>query len=201
MKTLIGSIRIYIFFTILLGLAYPLLMTGLAQVLFPYQANGSLIVENNKVLGSALIAQKFSKAEYFFARPSATDYSSMPSGGSNLGPTNSALLTTMQEREYLLKSMDPEKQITVPGELVFASASGLDPHISPEAAYYQVPRIAAARSLSTEDVKEIIASLTRPRQLGILGERTVNVLEMNLALDRKGKLAQSLDSVSTKENN
>lgn len=172
--------------SLLTGIAYPLLVTGLAQAIFPHQANGSLIVVGGKTLGSSLIGQPFSDERYFWSRPSATapvPYNATGSGGSNLGPTNPALRDAIQDRIKRLQAADPENKNPVPVDLVTASASGLDPHISPAAAEYQVSRVAKARNLDPQKVRELVAHYTEGRELGFLGEPRVNVLGLNLALD------------------
>ena len=173
-------------FTVLTGVAYPLLLTGITQGLMPNAANGSLIVQDGKPVGSALIGQPFSDAKYFWGRPSATGpfpYNAAASSGSNLGPTNPALAEAVGTRIAALRAADPGNEAPVPVDLVTASASGLDPHISPAAAQFQVPRVARARSLPEERVKQLVVDQTERRQLGVLGEPRVNVLRLNLALD------------------
>jgi potassium-transporting ATPase KdpC subunit len=172
--------------TVLTGLVYPLAVTGLAQLFFPDQANGSLIVRNGKVIGSKLIGQYFDKPEYFWSRPSATapfPYNAAASGGSNLGPTNPALIEAVKARAAALRAADPGNDSPIPVDLVTASGSGLDPHISPAAALYQVKRVARARGLDETTVHTLVAQHTEGRQFGLLGERRVNVLELNLGLD------------------
>ena len=179
-------------FSVLTGLLYPLAVTGLAQAIFPYQANGSLIRTSGTpgtadTAGSALIGQPFDDPGYFWGRPSATapfPYNAGASSGSNLGPSNPALVEAVQARVAALREADPGNTQPVPVDLVTASASGLDPHISIAAALYQVPRIAQARGLDTEAVRQLVAQHTEGRQFGILGEPRVNVLQLNLALDR-----------------
>jgi len=184
MKTAFAMLMV---FTIITGLAYPLAMTGLAQALFPFQANGSIIVQNGKPIGSALIGQSFTSANYFHGRPSAagTDgYDATSSGGSNLGPTSKKLVDTVTDN--IAKVRDENKldeQKPVPSDLVLASGSGLDPDISPAAAYVQIQRVASERSLSENDVRILVDKSIKGRQLGILGEPRINVLELNMALD------------------
>ena len=173
--------------TIITGLLYPLAVTGVAQALFPRQANGSLIVQNGQVLGSSLIGQPFDDLKYFWSRPSATSpfpYNAAASGGSNLGPTNPALIKAVQDRVATLTAADPDNPLPIPVDLITASGSGLDPHLSPAAADYQVRRVARARGMDEDVVRRLVAEHTEGRQWGVLGELRVNVLLVNLALDR-----------------
>ncbi|HSL02794.1 MAG TPA: potassium-transporting ATPase subunit KdpC [Nitrospiraceae bacterium] len=172
--------------TLITGLLYPLVITGLAQVLFPRQANGSLILIDGKPVGSSLIGQPFDAPKYFWGRPSATapfPYNATASSGSNLGPTNDALMKAVQVRIDALKTADPDNPLPLPVDLVTASGSGLDPHISPASAAYQVRRVARARGMEEAVVHQLVSQHTEGRQLGILGEPRVNVLTLNLALD------------------
>jgi K+-transporting ATPase ATPase C chain len=182
------SIRFTLVTALLLGLGYPLLVTGIAGVLFPYQASGSLIKLNDgAVIGSELLAQSFTSDRYFHPRPSTAGngYDATASGGSNLAQSNKALITRIQSSVDALAKENPGKP--VPIDLVTTSASGLDPDITPDAADFQVPRVAKARNLSPESVRQLIQQHTTPRQLGLLGEPRVNVLELNRALDKIGK--------------
>ncbi len=170
----------------LTGIVYPLAVTGVAQALFPGQASGSLIRKNGQTIGSELIGQSFTEPGHFWGRPSATapvPYNGGSSTGSNLGPSNPDLKAAVQKRVAALRAADPANQLPVPVDLVTTSGSGLDPHISPAAALYQVPRVARARGLDEAEVRELVKRHIRDRQFGILGEPTVQVLRLNLALD------------------
>jgi K+-transporting ATPase ATPase C chain len=172
--------------TVLTGLLYPALITGIAQVIFPYQANGSLITQNGQVVGSSLVGQQFDDPKYFWGRLSATGdhaYNAAISSGSNLGPTNPALQKQVSDRIAALKTADPDNTQPVPVDLVTASGSGLDPHISIAAARYQADRVAKVRGIQLQQVMDLIDQHTQGRTLGFLGEPRVNVLELNLALD------------------
>ena len=175
----------FVILTIITGIIYPLFITGIAQALLPNQANGSLIYRNGKVVGSSLIGQAFDDPKYFWGRLSATSpqYNASSSSGSNIGPTNPALIDEVNGRIKALKAADPDNTNPIPVDLVTSSASGLDPHISFAAVYYQVPRIARIRGLPEKLVKTIISTHSRGRLLTVLGEPVVNVLELNLALD------------------
>lgn len=173
--------------TVLTGLLYPTLVTGIAQLLFPWQANGSLLKQNTKLIGSALIGQNFATDHYFWGRPSATSpfpYNAASSSGSNLGPSNPALLAAVNKRIAHLKQFETKNDDLIPVELVTASGSGLDPEISPLAAMYQVPRIAKARHIPAEELEALINKLTKDRTFTVLGEPRINVLELNIALDK-----------------
>jgi potassium-transporting ATPase KdpC subunit len=173
--------------TVLTGLVYPVGVTAIAALVFPRRAQGSLIERDGRVLGSGLIGQPFSVSGYFWGRPSATTpfpYDAASSAGSNLGPSNPALIDAVKKRIAALRSADPDNRAPVPIDLVTTSASGLDPDISPAAADYQVARVARARGMPVAAVRALVARFTEGRQLGVLGEPRVNVLELNLALDR-----------------
>jgi K+-transporting ATPase ATPase C chain len=173
--------------TLLLGIAYPLFITGVARVAFPRQAEGSLIYQGDKLIGSTLIGQSFSAPQYFWGRPSATTpqpYNGAASTGSNLGPLNPALLDAVRANAKALHDADPDNRQPIPVDLVTASASGLDPEISPASAHYQAARVARARNLPLAQVETLIDAHEQGRLLGVIGERRVNVLELNLALNR-----------------
>jgi K+-transporting ATPase ATPase C chain len=187
LKHLKPAFLMLLIWTVLAGVAYPLAVTGLAQLVFPAQANGSLILDGNgKPLGSRLIGQAFAEPGHFWGRPSATapyPNNAAASSGSNLGPTNPALLEAVRSRVHALQNADPGNAQPVPVDLVTASASGLDPHISPAAAEYQISRVARARRMDAGKLRALVAEHTEQRQWGLLGEPRVNVLELNLALD------------------
>jgi K+-transporting ATPase ATPase C chain len=173
-------------FTLLTGIIYPLLITGIAQLTFPHQANGNLIIQKGQVVGSELIGQSFDDPRYFWGRLSATSpypYNAGASAGSNLGPSNPALIKQVEARIAALKAADPTNHSPIPVDLVTSSGSGLDPDISVAAALYQVQRVAKTRELSEDVVRALVNQYTAGRQLGVLGEPRVNVLELNLALD------------------
>lgn len=176
------------FFTVLTGIAYPLAVTFCAQSVFPVQANGSLLGSDAHPLGSKLIGQTFTRPEYFWGRPSATSpspYNAGASSGSNQGPTNPVLIKAVQTRIKALRDADPGNTKPIPVDLVTASGSGLDPQISPAAAAFQIERVATARRLPVDNISELVARYTEPRQWGMLGEPRVNVLKLNLALDQR----------------
>lgn len=185
-KLLRPSLLMLLVMTVITGVLYPLAVTGLAQAMFPRQADGSLIVRDGHVIGSRLIGQPFDDPRYFWGRPSATSpqpYNGASSSGSNLGPTNPALADAVRQRIAALRAADPGNTQPVPVDLVTASASGLDPEISPAAAHYQLARVARARHLDAEQVRRLVAAHTQGRWLGLFGEPRVNVLALNLALD------------------
>ena len=187
MKQLKPALIILVFFTVLTGILYPMLITGVAQGLFPHQANGSLLTVNGQTVGSELIGQQFDQPKYFWGRLSATSgvaYNASASGGSNYSVLNPALQKQVEDRIAALKAADPDNSLPVPADLVTASGSGLDPDISVAAANYQAARVAKARNLSLDQVNTLVKQYTRGRILGFLGEKTVNVLELNLALDK-----------------
>lgn len=184
------ALMVFLMLTVLTGLVYPLSVTGLSQLLFPHQANGSLIVRDGKTIGSELIGQQFDVPHYFWGRPSATSpfpYNAAASSGSNLGPTNPALAEAVKARVEALRAADPGNNVLVPVDLVTTSGSGLDPHISPAAAAYQTRRVARARGLDPADVQRLVEQHIEGRQFGLLGEPRVNVLLLNLALDEMRK--------------
>ena len=180
------ALMLLLIFTVMTGLIYPLVVTGLAQLVFPRQANGSLIVQNGQAVGSTLIGQPFDDPKYFWGRLSATGpypYNAAASSGSNLGPSNPALLDEVKARIAALKAADPSNTQPIPVDLVTASGSGLDPNISVASALYQLPRLARLRGLSESTLRSLVDQYTQGRTFGFLGEPRVNVLELNLALD------------------
>jgi len=186
-QQLLPALRINIFFTVLLGLAYPLGMTGICQLVFPHQANGSLVKVGGTTVGSALIAQGFSKPEYFHPRPSmaGSGYDATSSAGSNWGPTNKKLIDRVQAGVDQFRKENPDYHGPIPADLLTASASGLDPDISPGSALAQASRVAKARGVSVERMNALVAGMTEAPDLGVLGEPRVNVLKLNLELDRQ----------------
>lgn len=183
----LGTAALYTLFSVIaLGIVYPLVMTGLALAIFPNQAGGSMVTVNGKLVGSDIIGQLWTKPQYFQGRPSAAGkngYDPTATGGTNLGPTSKKLIDATRDAIKALKKANPDATLPIPMDLVTSSASGIDPDISPEAAYYQAPRVAKARRLSVAAVNAIVAKYVHGRELGFLGEPRVNVLELNLALD------------------
>ena len=189
MNNIRPALVVLVLLTVLTGFVYPGIVTGIAELTMPAQAHGSLIVAKGKPVGSRLVGQPFGDPKHFWSRPSATSpypYNASSSSGSNQGPTNPALTEAVAARVKALRDLDPDNKAPVPVDLVTASGSGLDPHISPAAAEYQVGRVARARGLAPERVRTLVAEHTTGRQLGILGEPVVNVLELNRALDELG---------------
>jgi potassium-transporting ATPase KdpC subunit len=188
------TIVILILLSVLTGLIYPLAVTGVAQLVFPHQANGCLIEQDSRIVGSELIGQPFSDPKYFWPRPSATvsaadssvsqPYNAANSSGSNLGPLNPALADNVRKQVQKLQAADPALRKPAPVDLVTASGSGLDPHVSVAAALYQVPRVARTRGLAENKVQELVLQHVEDRQFGVLGEKRVNILRLNIALDR-----------------
>lgn len=181
-----AALTVFGLLTLLTGFVYPALVALLAQAAFPEQANGSILRHAAKAVGSELIGQSFDEMHLFWSRPSATNpvpYNANSSAGSNLGPTNPALLEAVRDRMHKIRDAHPDQSGPVPADLVTASASGLDPHISPAAAAYQVTRVAKSRGMSANAVRELVAKHTEARTFGVLGEPRVNVLKLNLALD------------------
>jgi K+-transporting ATPase ATPase C chain len=191
-KELGPGFRLTLIFTILTGLLYPAVMTGLSEAIFPKQANGSLVTVNGTLVGSSLIAQGFTKPEYFHPRPSAAGngYDATASGGSNLGPTSQALMTRVQASVVAFRKENPDFTGNIPSDILTTSASGLDPHISPAAAEAQAARVAKARGVSQDEVEPLIAQFTQRPDWGFLGEPRVNVLLLNIALDQEFPLAK-----------
>jgi len=200
MKNFVTAILMTIVTTVLLGLIYPLVVTGIAQVIFPAKANGQLIERNGQVIGSRIIGQPFSSPGYFRSRPSAAGaagYDAVASAGTNYGPTNKKLIDRVKADVEKLQAENPGKP--VPVDLVTTSASGLDPHISPAAAEYQIPRVARERGMSEDEVRRIVAEFTEGRQFGFLGEPRVNALLLNLALDERKPARVSAASGSERD--
>jgi K+-transporting ATPase ATPase C chain len=187
MKTLLRpAVSLFVLLSVVTGIVYPLAVTGIAKAAFPEAAGGSLIVKDGKAIGSRLIGQNFSDPKYFWGRPSATGpmpYNASASSGSNQGPLNPALVDAVKGRIDALKAADPDNKLPIPADLVNASASGLDPHISPEAAAYQLTRVASQRHLAPAEIKALINQHTEGRQWGVFGEPRVNVLQLNISLD------------------
>jgi K+-transporting ATPase ATPase C chain len=187
-RQLIISLKIFVLMVVITGILYPLLITGIAKMFFNSKANGSLVLQNNEIIGSELIGQKFDSLTYFWSRPSATDYNTLPSGGSNLGPTSAKLMSLVSDRKRLfMKYNGISAASEIPSEMVFASASGLDPHITPEAALLQVDRIVKYRRFSEEQqrkVVDLITNLTEDPQFHLFGQERINVFLLNLSLDK-----------------
>lgn len=189
MKNIWNTLRLFLWLTFLLGIAYPLFITIIAQLTMRHKANGSFLKADGKIVGSSLIAQKFEKDIYFWPRPSANDYNPLASGGSNLGPTSALLKKAVDDRrENIITIYDVNDRATIPTELLYSSGSGLDPHISLKAAYFQLPRVLQARKWNEDEerkkVVNLIEQLTENRSFGFIGEPCVNVLKLNLALDQ-----------------
>ena len=187
-QEILPGLRIKIFMTIVVGVIYPLAVTGIAQLVFPHRANGSLVKVNGQVVGSALIGQNFAKPEYFQPRPSAAGndgYDAASSSGSNLGPTNQKLADRVKASVEKFRKENPDYKGQIPADLLTTSASGLDPHLSPAAALAQAPRVAKARGVQSEAVEHLIGEMTEGPDLGFLGESRVNVLQLNLELDKR----------------
>ena len=185
-EQILPGLRIKLFMTLLLGVIYPLAMTGVSQAIFPHKANGSLIKQGDKVIGSEIIGQNFTKPEYFHPRPSAAGdkgYDATASNGSQFGPTNKKLIDRVNASVEQFRKENPDYTGPIPSDLVTASASGLDPHLSPDSAVAQVARVAKARAISADQVTQLVAQFTEHPSLGFLGEPRVNVLKLNLALD------------------
>jgi potassium-transporting ATPase KdpC subunit len=190
LRQFMNAVLMFVVLTVLTGILYPLAVTGVALVAFPHQAGGSLITEGDKIVGSSLIGQSFDDPKYFWGRLSATGpfpYNGAVSSGSNLGPLNPALKDAIEARVKALRDADPELKGAIPVDLITASGSGLDPEISPASATIQIHRVAKARKLTEDSVKSLVAKHTQQRQLGILGEPRVNVLELNRDLDKSAK--------------
>jgi potassium-transporting ATPase KdpC subunit len=187
-EQILPGLRIKLFFTLVLGIGYPLAVTGISQLILPKQANGSLVTAGSKVVGSELIGQNFSKPDYFHPRPSAAGdkgYDATSSSGSNFGPTNKKLIDRVSASVDQFRKENPDYHGPIPADLLTASASGLDPHISPDSARAQAARVAKARGASIDQVNQLIAQYTEQPDLGFLGEPRVNVLKLNLALDEQ----------------
>lgn len=183
-----SNIRMFLWMTFLTGIAYPLLVTAIAQLTMKHKADGAFLTSKEKIVGAALIAQKFESDKYFWGRPSSIDYNPLPSGGSNLGPTSSALKKAVEERKEKILKAHNVNQDKIPPELLFASGSGLDPHISISCAYFQMDRIAKSRGLESKEIKNLIDQMVITKSLGFLGKTCVNVLLLNKALDELPKV-------------
>ncbi|MBW0435171.1 potassium-transporting ATPase subunit KdpC [Leptospira yasudae] len=193
LQTSFIALRTLLILTCITGVFYPIVVTGFGEKLFRFNANGSLLYQGDELVGSELIGQKFTKREYFWSRPSVVDYGTVPSGASNQGATNASLKKSVEERRAFLLKEHPDQKV-VPADLLFASGSGLDPHISPEAARFQIHRVANARKLNAEQISrlnEILASSIEKPSLGYIGEKRINVLRLNLKLDQEfGKIKE-----------
>ena len=197
MKQLLIALKATLVLTLLTGVMYPLLVTGLAKTLFRDKADGSMIQAKGRVVGSELIGQRFTKAEYFHGRPSAAGndgYDAAGSSGSNLGPTSQKLADRVAADVKTFRPENPTLTGPIPGDAVTASGSGLDPHLSPQAIDAQVPRVAAARGMTPASLRQLVAANTEDRQIGILGEPRINVLKLNLALDKVGQASRPVSS-------
>lgn len=183
MKKIGNNMRMFLWMTLLTGIIYPLLITSVAQLTMKHKVDGDFVISKDRIIGATLIGQKFQSDKYFWGRPSAIDYNPLPSGGSNLGPISAVLKRAVEERKTQLAQSHGVEPAKIPSELLFASGSGLDPHISIEAAYFQIERVAKARSLEQKEVKKLMDSLLIRRSLGFLGEPYFNVLMLNKALD------------------
>lgn len=191
MKKMWNNVRMFLWMTFLTGIIYPLLITAMAQLTMKQKADGDFLSSKGKIVGATLIAQKFESDKYFWARPSSVDYNPLPSGGSNLGPTSAALKKAVEERqEKIVKAHSVEKE-KIPSELLFASGSGLDPHINIATAYFQIERVAKSRGIESKEIKSLVDRMTIKRGFGFLGEACVNVLMLNKALDEL--LSQNLN--------
>ena len=200
MKSLGLSIRFLLWMTLLTGIIYPFVITAIGQIAMKHAASGSLLEHKGKVVGSSLIAQKFESEKYFWPRPSANDYNGLASGGSNLGPTSADLKKAIEKRKAaILKAHSGTDASKIPPELLFASGSGLDPHISPEAADFQIDRIAKARGLGKEDIKKLVQNNTQGPFLQFLGPPCVNVLTLNIALDELSQTSKAKEPKETKK--
>lgn len=192
MKKVWNDVRMFLWMTCLTGIIYPLLITAIAQFTMKQKADGDFLSSKDKIIGAALIAQKFESDKYFWARPSSIDYNPLPSGGSNLGPTSAALKKAVEERQdKIIKTNNVDKD-KIPAELLFASGSGLDPHIHVSTAYFQIDRIAKSRGIKKEEIEDLVNRMIIKRSLGFLGETYVNVLQLNNALDEH---TQNLDKI------
>jgi K+-transporting ATPase ATPase C chain len=187
MDAIWSILRIFTWMTLLTGLIYPLVITGIAQLFMSKEASGEIVFVGDKAVGAKLIAQKFDSEKYFWPRPSAIDYNPLPSGGSNLGPTSATLKKAVAERRAKILQLHQGAEEHIPRSLLFASGSGLDPHISVKAAYFQMKRVAAARGMQVEQIKQLIDEQIVGRQFGFLGNPYVNVLMLNIALDKAMK--------------